>query len=151
MGKRSGPATPGPKVKQAGKERRVLHRGHQRDIVFAVCADGSEPAKKFLEDLSPVDRAKFFQLFMWTGEQGELRNEQKFRLKVGVRTCKIGDKTQDIPIAEFKIHGGSGQRILAYRQDKQWILTNGFPKGDKLSNHLDRAGEIIGEDFGNHG
>lgn len=150
MGKHEGrKRVPSPTPMAPGK-RIVHYQGQQRDIVFAVRADGSQPAKEFYESLSGSDQVKFDALFVTTADQGELRNELKFRLKVGVARCQIGGKTELISVAEFKIHSGSGQRILAYRRGRQWILTNGFAKGEKLANQIKRAESIIDEDLSNH-
>jgi hypothetical protein len=84
-------------------------------------------------------------------EHGEIRNTEKFRFKVGEAICKVGDRTQTIPIAEFKIHSGSGQRILAYLHGRQWVLTNGFRKGENLGVQTKRAEQILLEDLAGQG
>jgi hypothetical protein len=129
------------------RRRPIHHQGPVRDIVFAVQDDGSSPAKEFLESLSVSDQDRFNALFIWMAEHGEIRNPEKFRFKVGEATCKVGDRTQTISIAEFKIHSGSGQRILAFLHGRQWVLTNGFRKGEKLSVQTKRAEQIVCEDL----
>jgi len=52
---------------------------------------------------------------------------------IGKATCEVGNRSQTVPIAEFKIHSGSGQRIMAFLHGRQWVLTHGFRKGENLS------------------
>ncbi len=80
-------------------------------------------------------------------EHGEIRNTEKFRFNVGEATCKVGNRSQTYPIAEFKIHSGSGQRIMAYLHGRQWVLTHGFRKGETLSVQTKRAKQLICEDL----
>ncbi len=129
------------------RPRPIHHGGPVRDVVFAVRNDGSSPAKEFLESLSVSDQDKFNALFIWMAERGEIHNTEKFRFNVGEATCKVGNRSQTFPIAEFKIHSGSGQRIMAYLQGRQWVLTHGFRKGENLNVQKKRAERIICEDL----
>jgi hypothetical protein len=133
------------------RQRPVQVTGPARDIVFAIRADGSSPARDFLEGLSLFDQDKFNVLFIRMAEHGEIRNAEKFRPKVGEAACRLGDRLEKYPIAEFKIHTGSGQRILAFLDGRQWVLTNGFAKGEKLSIQTKKANAIICDDMAGRG
>ncbi len=97
------------------------------------------------------DQDRFNVLFIWMAERGEIRNTEKFRFNAGEATCKVGNRSQTVPIAEFKIHSGSGQRIMAFLQGRQWVLTHGFRKGENLSVQTKRAEPIICEDLAGQG
>ncbi len=89
----------------------------------------------------------FASLFIEIAEHGKISNKERFRPNLSKIQCNNGDIKRNIAIAEFKIHRGCGQRILAYQDDRQWVLVNGFPKGAKLENELTRAHRIICEDL----
>jgi hypothetical protein len=147
MGKRAGreqtPVPAPPPVPQ----RLVHYNGQARDIVFAARANGSHPAKEFLDGLSETDQVRFNNIFLWMAERGEIRSTEKFHHRVGTAKCTSGGKTLEYSIAEFKIHSGPGQRILAYLHGSQWVLTNGFAKGENLSVQTRKASQIICEDL----
>ena len=147
MGKQRGRGQEESPPPRQPRPRPIHHRGPVRDIVFAVRDDGSSPAREFLESLSVSDQDRFNDLFIWMAERGEIRNTEKFRFNVGKATCKVGNRSQTVPIAEFKIHSGSGQRIMAFLHGRQWVLTHGFRKGENLSVQKKRANQIICEDL----
>lgn len=132
---------------QPARPRPIHLAGPIRDVVFAVRADGSHPAKVFLESLSNSDQVKFLALFMQMTEHGKILSNERFRFEVGKVKCTLDGQTNEIKIAEFKIHSGSGQRILAYLYGRQWVLTNGFAKGENLSSQIQKANQIVCEDL----
>jgi hypothetical protein len=129
------------------RERPVLCRGASRDIVYAVCANGTLPAREFYESLSDADQSKFDALFLRMAEYGEIHTKEKFRPRVGEAVCTVRGKTVRYAVAEFKIHSGGGQRIMACLDGRQWVLTHGFQKGSKLKTEVNRAQRILFEDL----
>lgn len=127
--------------------REVLQEGARRDVVYAQAADGSRPAKTFYASLNNQDRMSFASLFELMAEHGAITNPEKFRSNIGKFCCQIGHVTRKGGIAEFKIHHGSGQRILAYRDGRQWVLVSGFPKGANLESEKNKACRIICDDL----
>lgn len=127
--------------------RELLQGGIKCNVVYAQAADESRPAKVFFESLEIKDQVKFANLFATIGEHGKISNTEHFRPSLSKIVCQIGDIKRKVAIAEFKIHSGCGQRILAYQDDRQWVLVSGFPKGSKVEAELKRAHRIICEDL----
>lgn len=123
--------------KDAGKPEVIVYRGSLRTVVYAVGANGSMPAKDFIENLDESDRRKIAVLFHRMGEAGKVPNRQQFKHVRG-------------QIFEFKKHQ---VRVFCFRKDDRWLLTNGYKKkSDRLdqkeiaraerimTEHLDREG-----------
>jgi hypothetical protein len=53
--------------------------GRRKTIAFAVRADESCPGLDFYEELDRQDKAKLNALFRMLGDQGEIRNKEKFK------------------------------------------------------------------------
>lgn len=117
------------------------------DVAFAVCADGSSPAREYFSALKESDQDKFNSLFIQMTQIGRLFNTVKFRPKVANLNLRIGNRVVSRPIAEFKIHSSGGHRILAIRDGRQWVLILGFQKGEPLENQVERAGNIARDDL----
>jgi putative component of toxin-antitoxin plasmid stabilization module len=128
-------------------QREIVIPGTRCDVAYAQAADGSRPAKEFMQALAIKDRLKFADLFAWIAEHGKIANTEKFRPSLSKISCKDGDVKRSTAIAEFKIHAGSGQRILAYQDGRQWVLVMGFPKGANLETALEKAHTVICEDL----
>ncbi len=95
----------------------IVVRGNQRTIEYAICANGSMPAKEFVEGLSEPDQTKLLVLFRRMAEKGNVPNRQQFK--------PVEDK-----IFEFK---KQQMRVFCFRKDDRWLLTNGYKKKrDKL-------------------
>jgi len=94
-----------------------------------------------------VDKDKFDNLFLTICELGTIRNTEKFRWSVGKAKCNYGGKVTTYSVAEFKVHTGSGKRMLAILVNSEWILTHGFLKGTKLSVEVKKAQRIFCEDL----
>lgn len=127
--------------------REVLQSGAKHDVVYAECADGSKPAKEFYEGLAERDRDTFADLFIQLSEHGKIVNTERFRPKIARFECLVGGVKRVGAIAEFKIHHGSGQRMLAYREAREWILVGGFAKGRRLESEIEKARRAVCEDL----
>ena len=109
----------------------IVVRGNQRTIEYAICANGSMPAKEFIEGLSEPDQAKILVLFRRMAEKGNVPNREQFKLVEG-------------KIFEFK---KQQIRVFCFRKGDRWLLTNGYKKKrDKLDrSEIDRAQRIMQE------
>jgi hypothetical protein len=134
------PREPGP------RERKVLYRGSEREIVCATLADGSWPAWDYLESLSSGDQARFMALFVLMGDMGRIKNDEKFHPKVHAVKCQHDGRITEFPVGEFKVHSGPGRRMMACLDGREWVLTHGFTKGSKIPTEGKRAGRIFCED-----
>ena len=109
----------------------IVVRGNLRTIEYAIRANGSMPAKEFIEGLSEPDQAKILVLFRRMAEKGDLPNREQFKLVKG-------------KIFEFK---KQQIRVFCFRKEERWLLTNGYKKKrDKLDrSEIDRAQRIMQE------
>lgn len=109
----------------------IVVRGNLRTIEYAIRANGSMPAKKFIEGLSVPDQAKILVLFRRMAEKGDVPNREQFKLVEG-------------KIFEFK---KQQIRVFCFRKENRWLLTNGYKKKrDKLDrSEIDRAQWIMQE------
>ena len=57
----------------------VAYRGRRFLIEYAICTNGSCPAKEFFDSLLERDQAKLMALFVRMGDEGSIRNEEKFK------------------------------------------------------------------------
>ena len=57
----------------------IAYRGKKFVIEYGICTNGSAPAKEFFDSLSERDQAKLMALFVRMGEEGVIRNEEKFK------------------------------------------------------------------------
>lgn len=104
----------------------VVVRGVMRTIEYAVCSNGSMPAKDFIEkDLNITEQAKLLPLFRRMADHGNVPNCEQF-------------KPVEDEIFEFKRHQ---IRVFCFRKDNRWLLTNGYKKKkDRLDpNEIRRA------------
>jgi hypothetical protein len=106
----------------------VVVRGAMRTIEYAVCANGSSPARDFVENLEPPDQRKLVVLLRRMAEHGNVPNEQQFKHVKG-------------KLFEFKKHQ---IRVFCFRDGDSWILTNGYKKKeDRLRRAKIRQAERI--------
>ncbi|MCC5830873.1 MAG: type II toxin-antitoxin system RelE/ParE family toxin [Phycisphaeraceae bacterium] len=92
----------------------IPYKGRRATLRYAVLANGSMPARAFLEGLSLAERAKFNSRIKVLGDEGELPNEQMFR-------------RLDADIWEIKINSPA-LRLLCFRMGDEWVLTHGCRK-----------------------
>jgi hypothetical protein len=109
----------------------VVVRGTARTIAYAVCSDGSMPAKEFVEGLDDSDQRKLDTLFRRLADTGKIFNREQFKLVEG-------------EIFEFKRHQ---VRVGCFQIETRWLLTHGFvKKRDKWPKaELERANRIRSE------
>ena len=109
----------------------IVVRGNQRTIEYATCANGSMPAKEFIEGLSERDQRKILALFRRMADKGNVPNTEQFKLVEG-------------KIFEFK---KQQIRVFCFRKDDRWLLTNGYKKKrDKLDrSEIDRTQRVMRE------
>ncbi len=114
-----------------GADSNIVVRGNQRTIEYAICANGSMPAKEFVEGLSEPDQRKILVLFRRMAEKGNVPNREQFK--------KVENK-----IFEFK---KQQTRVFCFHKEDRWLLTNGYKKKrDKLDrSEIDRAQRIMQE------
>ena len=109
----------------------IVVSGSFRTIEYAIAANGSMPAREFVENLSVAEKAKIAQLFRKMADLGKLPNREQFKSVRG-------------GICEFKKHQ---IRVFCFRKGDRWLLTNGYKKKrDRLDQgEVDRAERIMGE------
>jgi len=103
-------------------------------IEYAICIDGSMPAKSFIEgELDEKEQHKLATLFQRLGDAGKISNREQFRKLEGA-------------LWEFK-HFQT--RVACFQDGPTWYLTHGFiKKKDKWPpSELTRAERIRGEHF----
>ena len=112
-------------------DRPIVVRGSLRTIEYAVCANGSMPAKDFIESLDESGQRKMATLFDRMAKHGNAPNPKQFKPVRG-------------KIFEFKKHQ---IRVFCFRKGDRWLLTNGYKKKtDKLDQgEIDRAERIMRE------
>jgi hypothetical protein len=112
-------------------ERAVVVRGTSLTIEYAVRANGSMPARQFIEGLSKPDQRKLVALFQRMADRGNVPNREQFKQVRG-------------DIFEFKKHQ---VRVFCFRKRERWLLTNGYrKKKDPLDqNEVGRAEQIMTE------
>lgn len=117
--------------KGADKPEVVVHDGNLRTIEYAVRANGSMPAKVFIESLDESDQRKIAVLFRRMAEHGRVPNREQFK--------PVGGE-----IFEFKKHQ---VRVFCFRKENRWLLTNGYKKKTARlnQNEIARAERIMTE------
>ncbi|MGB2985757.1 MAG: type II toxin-antitoxin system RelE/ParE family toxin [Phycisphaerae bacterium] len=104
-------------------DRPILVRGSLRTIEYAVCANGSMPAKDFIEGLDESDQRKLVVLFRRMAEKGNVPNREQFKL--------VRER-----VFEFKKHQ---IRVFCFRSGDRCPLANGYKK---KRNRLDQS-EVV--------
>lgn len=95
-------------------KREILYRGKFHTIELAITANGRCPGKKFLDDLSKVDREKILRIIKRLADEGRVANREKFK------------KIEGEEFFEFK---DSQIRMPCYFQAAgRLIITHGFIK-----------------------
>ena len=109
----------------------IVVRGNQRTIEYAICADGSMPAKEFVEGLDESEQRKLDTLFRRMAETGKIFNKTRFK--------QVKDR-----IYEFKRYQ---TRVGCFQIGTRWVLTHGFiKKGDRWKkSDIERAERIMEE------
>jgi len=112
-------------------DRPVVVTGAVLTIEYAVCANGSMPAKEFIDGLDQSEQRKLAVLFQRMADQGQIRNPDQFK--------QVRDG-----IFEFKRHQ---VRVFCFREAQSWFLTNGYKKKkDKLDPvEVARAARVMQE------
>ncbi len=105
-----------------------------------MCANGSMPAKEFVESLSQGEQTKLAVLFKRMADTGEIRNKEQYKKVEG-------------DIWEFKRHQ---VRVMCFQVRKRVILTHGFRKKANRTprSEIERAKRIRAEHLrreGTHG
>ncbi|NLG44769.1 MAG: hypothetical protein GX547_16125 [Phycisphaerae bacterium] len=96
----------------SGTDSPIVVRGIARTIEYAVCLDGSMPAKDFVEALDDSDQRKLDTLFRRLADTGKIFNREQFKLVEG-------------EIFEFKRYQ---VRVGCFQIGSRWLLTHGFVK-----------------------
>ncbi len=92
----------------------IVVRGNLRTIEYAICADGSMPAKEFVESLDKSEQRKLDTLFRRLASTGKIFNKEQFK--------QVGGK-----IFGFKRYQ---TRVGCFQIGMRWVLTHGFIKKD---------------------
>ncbi len=89
----------------------VAYLGIRFTIEYAICSDGSIPARDFYDGLEERRQARLVILFKFLGDTGQIRNTEHFRRFVD-------------DIFEFKAYQ---MRMPCYfRPDRRVVITHGF-------------------------
>ena len=109
----------------------IVVRGNQRTIEYAICADGSMPAKEFVEGLDESEQRKLDTLFRRLAAMGKIFNKEQFKQVKG-------------KIFGFKRYQ---TRVGCFQIGMRWVLTHGFiKKGDRWKkSDIERAERIMEE------
>ena len=109
----------------------VVVQGTRCTIEYAVCADGSMPAKEFIEGLDEQDQRRLVTLFHRLADTGVISNREQFKHLEG-------------KIWEFKRHQ---VRVGCFQAGARWLLTHGFIKkrNDWPKSEVKRANRIRDE------
>jgi hypothetical protein len=109
----------------------IVVRGNQRTIEYAICANGSMPAKEFIEVLDERELRQMDTLFRRMADTGKIFNKEQFK--------QVKDK-----IYEFKRYQ---TRVGCFQIGTRWVLTHGFiKKADRWRNsEVERAERIMEE------
>ena len=109
----------------------IVVRGNQRTIEYAICADGSMPAKEFVEGLDESEQRKLDTLFRRLAGIGKIFNKEQFKQVKG-------------KIFGFKRYQ---TRVGCFQIGMRWVLTHGFiKKGDRWKkSDIERAERIMEE------
>ena len=112
-------------------DRPIVARGALRTIEYAVCLNGSVPARDFIEELPQAELSRLAALFQRLADTGKIADPRKFK--------KLEGK-----LYEFKRYQ---VRTGCFRIENRWILTHGFIKQkDKWPRReLERAERIMRE------
>lgn len=118
-------------------DEQIVVKGPKRIVAYAIAANGTMPAKDFLEQQNCKDAptktelAGLRHLFKLMADQGKITNSEQFKKE---RDAIFGFKKYQV-------------RIAAFQDGEVWFLTHGFkkkrskwPKGE-----LDRADRIRDE------
>ena len=128
------------------RTRVLLLDGPQRAIVCALLESGDSPIQDYLESLDVKDYTQFFNRFTRMSLDGKIGSKEQFRHRVHTIWCTWNGKGTEFPVGEFKIHSGTGKRIMACLDGREWVLTHGFRKGSKLATEGEKAGWIFCQD-----
>lgn len=109
----------------------IVVRGNQRTIEYAICTDGSMPAKEFVEGLDESEQRKLDTLFRRLAAMGRIFNKEQFKQVKG-------------KIFGFKRYQ---TRVGCFQIGMRWVLTHGFiKKGDRWKkSDIERAERIMEE------
>lgn len=114
-------------------DRPVVARGAARIVEYARAANGSYPAKEFVDSRPARDQRRLAVLFQRLADTGKINNREQFKRLSG-------------KIWEFK----RGQiRVACFQVKDRWRLTNGvIKKSDKWKkSDIERARRIMTEDL----
>lgn len=113
-------------------ERPIVCHGKWRTVEYAICTDGSMPAKEFIESLDVKHQMRFATLFQLLADTGKISNSEQFKKEAG-------------EIWAFKRYQS---RIACFHVGPRWRLTHGFTKkGNRWpKRELGRAERIMEED-----
>jgi len=111
----------------------VVVRGAMRTIEYAVCANGSSPARGFIESLDERDQRRLDVLFRRMADTGKIFNREQFKQVKG-------------KIYEFKRYQ---VRVGCFQVQSSWILTHGFVKKSPRwpKSEIERAERIMSEEL----
>lgn len=109
----------------------IVVRGNQRTIEYAICANGSMPAREFVNGLDEDEQRRLDNLFRRMAETGRIFNKTQFK--------QVKDR-----IYEFKRYQ---TRVGCFQIGTRWVLTHGFFKKDDRwrKSELERAKRIMKE------
>lgn len=107
----------------------IVVRGNMRTIEYALCANGSIPAKEFIEGLDESGQRRLDTLFRRMADMGRIFNRELFKQVEG-------------KIYEFKRFQ---TRVGCFQIGTRWVLTHGFTKkGDRWKkSEIERAERIM--------
>ena len=112
---------------------KVLYKGKFHTVELAITANGRCPGKKFLDDLSKLDREKILRIIKRLADEGKVTNREQFK------------KIEGEDFFEFK---NFQIRMPCYfRSDGRIIITHGFiKKGDSIKpEEIERLKRICDE------
>lgn len=112
--------------------RIFAYKGSQLAVEFAIRSNGESPGHQFYKGLKQIDQAKLLKLFEIIGDQGQIRNREKFKPIEGTKLFEF---------KSFQI------RMPCFRIEHSWVVTHGLIKKTQKIPPADltRAEEIKAE------
>lgn len=111
-------------------KRIFAYKGSVVAVEFAVRTNGDSPGSIFFGELGVSDKAKLLKLFETLGDQGRIKNQEKFKHIEGAGNFFV--------FKSFQI------RMLCFRLGHSYVITHGYiKKADKMPpEQLTRAEKI---------
>jgi hypothetical protein len=115
----------------------IAHPGSKLWIEYAVCVNGTCPAKEFFDSLDAPERRKMMALFRQMGDEGKIWNRRRFKKVEGTDFFEF--KESQIRILCRFLPGGLLVLVHGFRKKGERIRPSEIEKAERiLTEHLGR-------------